>query len=443
MTAEASRMTAEASRIAAAPAGRWDADTVVAEISARIRDHVTGTGDFPAAGLGMGASGAALLLSELSRNDPGLRPTVHALLAAEAGYAGARGPGLITGLGSLGFAAKHAARSPRDYATVRGRVDATLRHRLAKVLDAEYERMESGVPGADREHFDVISGVTGLGRYFLAEPSDPEAVQDVLRYLVALTEPVRAGAGPLPGWFSPPWPAALDPRRREWVLDLGLAHGIAGPLALLSLCWTRGLRVPGHDTAIRRIARWLMSWRQEGPVAGPGWPGTVSADQELAATRPALGPGRASWCYGAPGIARALQLAGVALGEEAWVHTAAQAMRAVFARPDGLRGLDEPGLCHGLAGLARITGRIADELDDGWLSARADEIAERLCARFDPGTAFGFPTAPVLPLRPEPLDAPTFLEGAAGVALVLLGRSTPPAGTAEGTVPWDAALLLA
>ncbi|AGP53634.1 hypothetical protein M271_10115 [Streptomyces rapamycinicus NRRL 5491] len=433
----------------AAPAGRWDPEAVAAEIAARIRDRATGadtgtgTGDSAAAGLGMGASGAALLLSELSKGDPGSRTTVHALLAAEAGIAGAKGSGLITGLAGLGFAAKHAARTPRDYATVRDRVDAALRHRLGKALDAEYGRMESGVPGADREKFDVVSGVTGLGRYFLAEPSDPEAVHDVLRYLVALTEPVKAGAGPLPGWFSPPWPAAVDPRRREWVLDLGLAHGIAGPLALLSLCWTRGLRVPGHDTAIRRIARWLMSWRQEDPDAGPGWPGTVSAGQELVPARPALEPGRASWCYGSPGIARALHLAGVALGEDAWAHTAAQAMRAVFARPDGPRGLDDPGLCHGLAGLARITGRMADELDDPSLSARADEIAERLCARFDPGTAFGFPTAPVPSHRPEPLDAPTFLEGAAGVALVLLGRSTPPAGTADGDLPWDAALLLA
>ncbi|WP_413106069.1 hypothetical protein [Streptomyces sp. Inha503] len=86
---------------------------------------------------------------------------------------------------------------------------------------------------------------------------------------------------------------------------------------------------------------------------------------------------------------------------------------------------------------------MADELDDPVLSARADEIAERLCARFDPGTAFGFPAAPVPSHRPEPLDAPTFLESAAGVALVLLGRGTPPAGTADSDVPWDAALLLA
>ncbi|MEU4897343.1 lanthionine synthetase LanC family protein [Streptomyces sp. NPDC044780] len=143
------------------------------------------------------------------------------------------------------------------------------------------------------------------------------------------------------------------------MLDLGLPHGVAGPFALLSLCWTRGLRVPDHDTAIRRIARWLMSWRQEHPDTGPGWPGTVSADQELAPARPVLEPQRASWCYGTPGIARALHLAGVALGEDAWVHTAAEAIRAVFARPDGLRGIDDPGLCHGLAGLARITGRMA------------------------------------------------------------------------------------
>lgn len=195
----------------AAPARRWDADTVAAEIAARISDRATGTGDFTAAGLSTGASGAALLLSELSKGDPSLRTTVHALLAAGAGFAGAKGSGLITGLAGLGFATKHAARSPRDYAAVRSQVDATLRHRLGQVLDAEYDRMESGVPGADRGHFDVVSGVTGLGRYFLTGPSDPEAVHDVLRYLVALTEPVeagavKAGAGPLPGWFSPRGP---------------------------------------------------------------------------------------------------------------------------------------------------------------------------------------------------------------------------------------------
>ncbi|WP_432252116.1 hypothetical protein [Streptomyces sp. HNM1019] len=83
--------------------------------------------------------------------------------------------------------------------------------------------------------------MTGLGRYFLAEPSDPAAVRDVLHHLVTLTEPVRdpdhGGRGRLPGWFSPPSPQALSGPGREWL--------------------------PDQETAIRRLAHWLMSWRQD------------------------------------------------------------------------------------------------------------------------------------------------------------------------------------
>ncbi|MFB8180448.1 lanthionine synthetase C family protein [Streptomyces sp. NPDC055966] len=429
---------------------RWDAETVVAEILARARDRLTDPRLFTTSGLAGGPSGAALLFGEVSRSDASLRPTAHALLAAEAEAAGrAGGIGILSGLGGLGFAAKHATRSPRDYATLRARIDTALRDGLVRILETEYARIESGTPGADRAHFDVISGVTGLGRYFLAEPAataDTDAVRNVLRYLVALTEPVGTEAGPLPGWSSPPWPFAADERGRECVLDLGLAHGAAGPLALLSLCWTRGLRVPGQDTAVRRIASWLMSWRQEDRQdadAGPWWPGTVTADQELAPAMPSVERGRPSWCYGTPGIARALQLAGTALGEDEWQDNAARAMRALFSHPDRLRGLEDAGLCHGLAGLMQTAGRMAADLDDASLSARADELAERLCARFDPSSAFGFPTVPAPPHRPEPLDSPAYLEGAAGVALALHDRITRPPASDGDDLPWDAALLLA
>ncbi|OIJ88946.1 hypothetical protein BIV25_35245 [Streptomyces sp. MUSC 14] len=440
-------MTAPGTR-ATAPK-RWDAATVVAEITARARDRLTDPQLFTASGLAGGPSGAALLFGEVSRSDASLRPTAHALLAAEAEAAErAGGIGTFSGLGGLGFAAKHATRSPRDYATLRARVDTALRDGLGQILETEHTRIESGTPGADRTHFDVVSGVTGLGRYFLAEPAAPAdtgAVRDVLRYLVALTEPVETEAGPLPGWFSRPWPYAQDERRQEYVLDLGLAHGAAGPLALLSLCWTRGLRVPDQDTAVRRIASWLTSWRQEDrrdADAGPWWPGTVTADQELAPTRPTVERGRASWCYGTPGIARALQLAGTALGEDEWLDIAAHAMRALLSHPGRLRGLEDAGLCHGIAGLMQTAGRMAADVDDASLSARADELAERLSARFDPASAFGFPTVPAPPHRPEPLDSPTYLEGATGVALALHHRITQPPRPAAD-LPWDAALLLA
>ncbi|OPF74292.1 hypothetical protein VT50_0226560 [Streptomyces antioxidans] len=154
------------------------------------------------------------------------------------------------------------------------------------------------------------------------------------------------------------------------------------------------------------------------------------------------GEGRPSWCYGTPGIARALHLAGVALGEEEWIRGAADAMREVLARPDGLRGLNDPGLCHGPAGLLQVTGRMAEELDAPALSARADELAEWLGDRFTLGSVYGFPT--VLPAAggSRTQDSPNPLEGAAGIALVLHGRVAPPAGAPAEAPAWDAALLL-
>ncbi|AJE81519.1 lanthionine synthetase C family protein [Streptomyces albus] len=428
-----------------------DMDAVVAEIAHRVQAW---SGELPPStgpGLAEGHCGTALLFSELSRDRPVLRHTVHTLLAAEA-KAGFRtgGHGLLSGLTGLGFVSKHAARTPTEYATLRHQVDASVRAALDSVLKAEHLRIADGSAPAQRSHFDAVFGAAGLGRYFLAEPGrDPRAVRDILGYLVALTDPVHTPSGLLPGWLAPPWTGQGHPDKHEdRLLDLGLAHGVAGPLALMALCWTQDIRVPGQDAAMRRCARWLLSWHHEDGQGGGWWPRLVSARQEQAEPRPRVGAPVAAWCYGTPGVARALQLAGDALGEEEWVEYARNSMAALMRSPAALAGVEEPGLCHGLAGIMQITGRMATDLDDPWLSARADELADRLCARFDPKTAFGYPTRALAPQRPDPLDAPTFLEGAAGIALALHDRTRTPdsqSAAAHGesaSLPWDAALLL-
>ncbi|AEM84946.1 lanthionine synthetase C family protein [Streptomyces violaceusniger] len=403
-------------------------EAVVAEIAGRA-EAWTPPADLPI-GLAGGSAGTALLFVELSRDDPALRPTAHARLAAAAktiGSApGSGGHGLYDGLAGLAFAIKAAVRAPGDYATVLTQLNAVVRDRLQHILDLEHARMADGTEPAPRERFDVINGASGLARYFLAEPADPEPVREVLRYLTALTEPIRRHGHTLPGWTATPWPSRETDGDQ---IDLGLGHGAAGPLALLSLCWTRGIRVPDQDTAILRIAEWLMSWRQSDD-SGPYWPALFPAQEELAEHRAPRPPHRPSWCYGTPGVARAMQLAGAALGEEEWVRSATDAMHAVHRRPGGLTDLTDPGLCHGLAGLAYITRVIASDLQDPALTGHADALTERLRAGFAPDTAFGYPTV----THPAPYDAPTFLEGAAGVALALHRPDTPP--------HWDAALML-
>ncbi|MFI1767595.1 lanthionine synthetase C family protein [Streptomyces sp. NPDC020800] len=416
------------------------AEAVVAEIAARAAAWSAPAGT--PIGLAAGTSGTALLLVELSRADPALRPAAHAWLAAAAraiGSApGSERHGLHDGLAGLAFAVKAAVRAPGDYATVRAQLDGFLRDRLARLLDLERVRLAQRTEAVPRERFDVVNGATGLARYFLADPVDPEPVRAVLRYLIALTEPIRRNGCTLPGWTVTAWPG----READGdLIDLGLAHGVAGPLALLSLCWAKGIRVPGQDAAIRRIADWLTD-RVRTDGAGPYWPSVYPAAAELAKGPSAPPPPRPSWCYGTPGVARAVQLAGAALGEGEWVRTAAEALRAVYRRPGALAELTDPGLCHGVAGLAHLTRVVAADLADPEMARHADALTDGLRARFDAATAFGYPTsAPPEPsARPEPSapsasqDTPTFLEGAAGVALALHRPGTPPL--------WDAVLLV-
>jgi hypothetical protein len=133
--------------------------------------------------------------------------------------------------------------------------------------------------------------------------------------------------------------------------NLGMAHGISGPLALLALAMRAGVMVTGHAAAMWRIEQWLDSWRQTSP-AGPWWPTYVTL-AEVTASRPARNrPGRPSWCYGTPGLARAQQLAGIARGDRQRQADAEDALSRCLADPAQLAQLTDPYICHGWAGLA-------------------------------------------------------------------------------------------
>src|SRR5207253_2631831 len=115
-----------------------------------------------------------------------------------------------------------------------------------------------------------------------------------------------------------------------------------------------GLGVAGGQDAIDRIAGWLTEQRLEDEW-GITWPDVAPLGDE----KPA--PARSAWCYGAPGVARALWLAGEALGERSHRELAVEAMAAVYRRPMATRRIDSPTFCHGVAGLLQITLRFLQD----------------------------------------------------------------------------------
>jgi hypothetical protein len=109
-----------------------------------------------------------------------------------------------------------------------------------------------------------------------------------------------------------------------------MAHGIAGPLALLALSQLAGWSVAGQDQAIREAAHWLLRWRTKNIAIWPPHITGEELDSDIAA--PIAGRSDA-WCYGIPGISRALTLAGQAIADPLLTEAANTAMSSLANRP--------------------------------------------------------------------------------------------------------------
>ncbi|MFD0262414.1 lanthionine synthetase C family protein [Kitasatospora indigofera] len=381
--------------------------------------------------LAHGIPGIALLHIELAA--AGLRPwqRAHDWLAATARAPLTSGPdshpyhGAPALAHALACAAEHL---PGSYQRPLHILDRQLAADARRRLDAAHRRIDDGQPPAPAE-FDAIHGLTGYGARLLHRDPDSDAGRAVLKYLVRLTEPLTDGGQELPGWWTPSGPSGRpDARFPGGHANTGAAHGITGPLLLLSQLARRGITVAGQHEAIRTVLAWLDRWRQD-TDRGPTWPYWITP-AELRTNRAAPNaPLRPSWCYGTAGVGRAQQLAAIALDDRARQLAAENALADALTDPAQLAATTDISLCHGFAGLAHIAARTAhDALPETTPRLRA--LVPALLAAVQPAAAVALVDAP---------DAgPGLLDGAAGVALAALAAdSTDPPSSA-----WDACLLI-
>lgn len=393
----------------------------------RPAEVALGNGDWPyhPMSLADGHSGLAVLFARLSDESPELREAAHEHLATAARSPRPRVENLFDGLPSLGFAARSIARADGDYQRMLARIDPHVVRLAEMLLAAEETRLREGVPDAKMACYDVVSGLTGLGRYLLACGADVRTVLErVLCYLVRLTDSVRIHGHRVPGWWtSDPAVLAEPVAHPNGHFNLGMAHGIAGPLALLALCHRQDVVVDGHEEAMRRIVAWLLD-RRGTDEHGRYWPALVPLEQEMAGDVGSLPPSRVAWCYGAPGVARAVQLAATALKEPTWAEEAMSTLRAAFRRPWTQWGIRDASLCHGSAGVLHAVTLIL-----GWDADVLPMLYEHLLAQRDGDT-----------LITQPPNRPGLLDGVAGTILALHDHLAPSASPAR--LPWSAALVL-
>lgn len=374
-----------------------------------------------ASSLTNGPAGISLLHSERAHLGLCNWRDAHAWVkAASAGTVSAADTtGLYLGVGALTFALDAA---PAHYAAALANLDEHVRDLAHRRVTAATRRLQAGLPAEFRE-YDTFFGLTGIGGLLARRDPTGTALERVLTHLVALTRPLRIEGIDVPGWWVDHDPhRRRSPAFRAGHANLGAAHGITSVLLLLATTARRGILVPGQQEAISRICSFLDRWEQA-DERGAWWPQWLTFD-DIAAGRPTQsGPGRPSWCYGAPGIARAQQIAAIVLGDVGRQQRAELALSAALTGAVNNQRLTEPGLCHGWAG-AYMTGlRAALDAADPLLSSAVDEVGEHMIR--------------VALEHPDDQD-PGLLEGSAGLALAL----TAAAQGAAPSTGWDACLLI-
>jgi hypothetical protein len=332
---------------------------------------------------------------------------------------------LFGGLAGIGYAAVTLTGDRDRYRRLLASLDAALFpmvHKAVLRLDA--------ANGCGVGQFDVISGLAGTGVYLLARQSEPAAKTALLRVLGCLSRLLADRSEPR-RWHTPAHliGGPMRPRYPNGHYNCGIAHGVPGPLALLAIAARSGVIVDGLTEAIRTAADWLAD-NVTTTECGLEWPNAVSL---LPGDDTSSACGRTAWCYGTPGVARALWLAGVATGQDRFRDLAVRAMRGALARPAAQRGIDSPTFCHGTAGLLQIALRFAADTGLAEFKDGADTLLAELLGAYEPDSVLGFRNTEPGSVR---VNAPGLLGGAPGVALVLLaaGTSVDPS--------WDRLFLL-
>lgn len=274
--------------------------------------------------------------------------------------------------------------------------------------------------------YDLISGLAGIGIYMserLPRARAQKALASIVDRLDDMAETTDHGVT----WFTPAAsiPASQRARTPTGYYNLGVAHGVPGILPVLAVAATSGInQAKAHallDGAVNWLLRQARNTEQTPTFATFITPGQTSISRA-----------RLAWCYGDAGVAATLLCVADAVGRDDWRSFALNLARRSVTRtaPDDTRVRD-PGLCHGAAGLAHLFNRIYQASQDNTLADAARYwLRQSLAMRRDDMPIGGYwrmhwqPGDKRAPPHGQPTTAAGFLEGAAGVALMLHAATT-------------------
>jgi hypothetical protein len=304
---------------------------------------------------------------------------------------------LFSGTAGLCHALAFASKGRSRYLKI---LDVLESHLSSQILKKDIPAIDCTIQKGRPVNFkayDLISGFSGVGLYYLKNKhnhASEQIIKELLRLSVAMSMPIRHHGHLVPGWICPgEFLHQAEDRQRHplGILNMGLSHGVPGLLGWMSIALKAGIEVPGQIAAMKTIIEWLKSKITKSQGLQFFRP-RISFEQQINHT-PSVSDhlsNREAWCYGTPGVARTLYLAGRALNDQDTIDFATDAFVSIFGRPYEQWNLVGPTFCHGVAGTLVITHLMARDLKTEFLFSKVRELEKIVLSFYDSSAPFGF-----------------------------------------------------
>lgn len=336
---------------------------------------------------------------------------------------------IFVGLAGVCFSLQKASKSGVRYKKMLDKLNVMLiemieKNHIYQLKDNFYKKQPS-----NPFLYDIIVGISGIAVYIfnnLQFPNFEKTGYKIASLLIQLTEKIHVNGNEVSGWYVSADQQLMKREKDEYpngCFNMGFSHGISGVLAALSLAYEKGIQIENQKNTILKLATWIIQYRK---TVGDRcfWPPYISFEEAAYGFEAPVVISRDAWCYGAPGISRALLLAAKAINCKFLKKTAFEMFDNLLNQRTQKWNAYSPTFCHGLSGLAQLTYSMSLEASPReklFLIERYKEFADLIFEGFDEDLPFGFQDIETqIDGSKWKISKAGLLEGSAGILLTLL-----------------------
>ncbi|CDR25812.1 lanthionine synthetase C family protein [Staphylococcus schweitzeri] len=241
---------------------------------------------------------------------------------------------LFGGLSGIAFSMDIASQNGRNYQNILNNIDDVIVNEIENKMDQILQEPLNPL------NYDTISGLAGIGRYLLNRIDVSDTNVKTLKRILTYFKDIQYSQN---SWVVPQESQFLESDKNYFTqgnINLGLAHGVLGPMSLFALCMIKGITIENHQHILKDMYKFIMDkkfcsnyrWLQR---------------YDLISERNHFNFIRNGWCYGNTGVMTTMFLIGQALQDEEIIQMSKKVMLQVIN--DKEENLISPTICHGLS----------------------------------------------------------------------------------------------